>query len=319
MPNPKRGILNFLLAPQSSRWLSILRIGLGLQVLFYALSLRGDWLDILGLNNESLIRRDLAEAMLSADSPLTPRVGWIVNAGVSIGLSENTTLWLVWVTLVGAALLVVLGLFCREASVLAWFLYVCAAKSGGVLSYGVDNFTIIGLFYLAISPLPDAWSLDARWRGVLLRSGTLHGLHRRVLQLHMCVIYFFGGIAKCSGRGWWDGTSLWRALTRAPFDVVPADVLIHGAFLLPVIGIIVCVMEATYPIFIWPRRTRLIWLAGMVAMHSAIGVMMGMYLFASVMIILNLSAFGPEFLFREAAVEASVDRQDLVIDTTPVS
>ena len=290
---------NFLFEPQSSAWLAILRIGLGLQVLSYAISLRADWLEILGLGNQGLIRRDLAEAMLSADSPLIPRVGWIVQAGAYLGLNETTVLWAVWITLMVSASLVLVGLFCREASVTTWLLYVCTAKSGEVFSYGVDNFTIIGLFYLAIAPLPDSWSVDSRWRHVSPRKASLHGLHRRVLQFHMCIIYFFGGIAKCAGRGWWDGTSLWRALTRAPFDVVPADVLIHGAFFFPIIGIFVCVVEATYPIFIWPQKTRLIWFVAVLGMHAAIGLTMGMYLFASIMIILNLSAFGPEFLFTE--------------------
>ena len=260
MLDPKRGLRKFLLGPQSSVWLAVLRIGLGLQVLLYAISLRGDWLEILGRENQGLIRRDLVEAMLSADSPFIPRVGWIVDAGAHLGLTESAVLWLVWITLIVAASLVVVGLFSREASVLTWLLYVCTAKSAEVLSYGLDNFTIIGLFYLAIAPLPDAWSLDARWRGILLRNASLQGLHRRVLQLHMCAIYFFGGIAKCAGRGWWNGMSLWRALTRAPFDVVPPEILIRAAFLLPFLGILVCVTEATYPIFIWPKKTRLPWL-----------------------------------------------------------
>jgi len=33
-------------------------------------------------------------------------------------------------------------------------------------------------------------------------------------------------------------------------------------------------------------------------MHVAIGLTMGMYLFALVMIVLNVAAFGPEFSFR---------------------
>src|SRR4051812_46418490 len=78
---------NFLLKPQSSIWLTILRVGLGLQVLCYGFSLRGDWLELLGRENQSLIRRDLTEAMLSARSPFIPRAGWIVGIGVHLGLS----------------------------------------------------------------------------------------------------------------------------------------------------------------------------------------------------------------------------------------
>ena len=286
----------FLFAPQSSIWLTILRTGLGLQVFCYGISLRADWIELLGRENPGLIRRDLTEAMLSARSPFIPRVGWFVDAGAHFGLSERTVLWSVWLLLMLVALLVVVGLFCRISSVVLWLLYVCTAKSAELLSYGVDNFTIIGLFYLAIAPLPDSAALDVRWRGKLSRSAVLHGLHLRVLQFHMCLIYFFGGISKCAGHGWWNGVSLWRALTRAPFNLIPPEVLIRMAFVLPLLGILVCVMEATYPIFIWLRKTRVVWFVGVVGMHIAIGLMMGMYLFASIMIILNVAAFGSELM-----------------------
>src|SRR6266436_4689912 len=75
--------------------MSILRIGLGLQVICYGLSLRGDWLELLGRENQGLIRRDLAEAILSVRSPFIPRVGWIVDCGAHLGLSEATVLWAV--------------------------------------------------------------------------------------------------------------------------------------------------------------------------------------------------------------------------------
>ena len=38
----------------------------------------------------------------------------------------------------------------------------------------------------------------------------------------------FSGLTKLLGSGWWNGESLWRALTRPPFDMVPSEVLIHG-------------------------------------------------------------------------------------------
>jgi hypothetical protein len=318
MSHPRNAVRRFLFEPQSSIWLTALRIGLGLQVLFYAFSLRGDWLEVLSQENQGLIRRDLTEAMLSAESPFTPRVGWIVDIGAYLGLNESTALWWAWAILILAALLVVVGIFCRVASIITWLLYVCTAKSAEVLSYGLDNFTIIGLFYLAIAPLPDAWSVDAHSRRIPERSASLHGLHRRVLQLHMCIIYFFGGVAKCVGRGWWNGTSLWRALTRAPFDVVPPEILIRAALFLPIVGILICVMEATYPIFIWPEKTRLTWFVGILGMHVGIALLMGMYLFAGIMIVLNIAAFGPGFAFNRRRVvgDSSHDRNDRKIQNS---
>jgi hypothetical protein len=157
----------------------------------------------------------------------------------------------------------------------------------------MDNFTTIGLFYLMISPLPDRWSIDYRFRGRPVQVAEKHGFFRRILQLHLCIVYFFGGIAKIVGPGWWNGESVWRALTQPPFDVIPPDILVRFKAVLPTCGILVCLLESGYPIFIWMRRTRLVWLAAIIAMHIAIGLAMGMYLFALILIVLNLSAFGP--------------------------
>ena len=162
MSGLNRWLAAFLFRPDSSIWLAVLRIGFGLQVLFYGISLRPDWLTLFARENQGLIRRDLTEAMLSVDSPLIPRVGWIVDAGAVVGLSESSALWLVWGVLMLAALLLVAGLFSRSASVVTWILYVATAKTAEVWSYGLDNFTIIGLFYLAIAPLPDSFRKPRR-------------------------------------------------------------------------------------------------------------------------------------------------------------
>jgi hypothetical protein len=50
-------------------------------------------------------------------------------------------------------------------------------------------------------------------------------------------------------------------------------------------------------IFHLAAQTRAVWLIAIIAMHLAIGLAMGLYFFAFVMITLNLAAFGPEFSF----------------------
>lgn len=297
MEKARQWLSDFFFPAESTQWLAILRWGLGLQVLLYTLSLRNDWSHLFGANDRGLISRELSEAILSVESPLAPRLGWIVEVGNYLGLSEEKGLIITWILLLLAGSLLLCGFFSRFAAILAWFLHLCAVKSGGLLSYGVDNFTTIGLFYLMLSPLPDRYSLDWRIRKSAPTDPRLHGLFRRVLQLHMCLIYFFGGLAKCFGAGWWDGVSIWRALTRPPFDALPATTLVKWRDLLPFIGIFICLVETGYPFFIWSKRTRLIWLALIIGMHVGIGLTMGMYLFALIMIVLNLAAFGPPMSF----------------------
>ena len=155
----------------------------------------------------------------------------------------------------------------------------------------------IGLFYLMLSPLPDRASLDWRLRDLRPTSPELLGFWHRVLQLHLCVIYFFSGLTKCLGSGWWDGSNVWRALIRPPFGVIDPEILVRWKDFLALAGILVCLLECGYPFFIWSSRTRKIWLFGVCAIHLVIGVTMGMYLFSLVMIVLNVAAFGPG-LFR---------------------
>ena len=177
--------------------------------------------------------------------------------------------------------------------------------SGAFVSYSVDDFMTIGLFYLMLSPLPDGRSFDCLRRTVWPRYPWALGLLRRVLQLHLWLIYFFSGLAKCLGAGWWNGENLWRALTRPPFDVVSADILVRFKLFFPAAGIAICLLETAYPILVWWRRTRTAWLSAIVLMHAAIGLMMGMYLFAMVMIVLNLAAFGVDLLPTSRRAQSS--------------
>ncbi len=287
-----QGLIEFFFPAMSDRWLSILRWGLALQVCLYALSLRHDW-DFLYAARTGLIDRDLTEQLFSLESLFTPRMGWLVRMGMWFGLSERGVLGLIWIVLLIASICLGLGLFCRPAAISAWLLHLCAVNSSGLMSYGVDNFTTIGLFYLMLAPLPDQYSLDNEWRKRRTKDPRLNGFFCRVLQLHLCFIYFFGGITKSLGTGWWNGENVWRAMTCPPFNVIAPKTLIAFRYFFPLVGIAICLLETGYPLFIWLKKTRSFWLAGILGMHLGIGLVMGMYLFASIMITLNLAAFGP--------------------------
>lgn len=295
-----RPVLVFLFPAESGQWLTILRVGLGLEILLYTLPLRSDWNSLFGGPTQGLVSRDLADAMAFVQSPLVPRLGWIVSLCRHIGIDESMALSITWWGLLVVGCFLILGLFPRPVAILAWFLQLACAKSGGLLSYGADNLITIGLFYLMIAPLPDWWSLDRLLRHRPNKDPHLLGFHRRVLQIHLCLIYFFGGLTKCLGAGWWNGSNLWRSLTIPPFDVVSPDWIASWGILLPALGISVCLLETSYPFLIWWRRSRLALLYGICAMHLGIGLLMGMYLFAGIMLVLNLAAFGPD----EAAQES---------------
>ena len=287
MQTSRERLLGFLFPADTDNWLAVLRTGLGFAVMFYSSSLRNDCNYLL-----SGTARNLAEALLSVESHFVPRLGWPLALAAQVGLREETLLSLAWICLFASGCGLLVGLASRVSAVLAWFFHLCAAKSGGFVSYGMDNFMTIGLFYLMLSPLPDRYALDWRLREFRPKDPQLLGFWRRVLQFHLCVIYFFSGLTKCLGSGWWDGSNIWRSLIRPPFNVIDPEILVRWNYLFPIAGIFICLLEIGYPFFVWNDKTRKIWLICICGMHFAIGVTMGMYLFALIMIVLNVAAFG---------------------------
>src|SRR5437763_16770220 len=106
----------------------------------------------------------MTNALLHLESHYNPILRWLVAIGTHSGLRVETVLSIVWACLLAACCCLLVGQACRLSAILAWLLHLCAAKTGGFVSYGVDNFLTIGLFYLMLSPLSDRYSLDWRLR-----------------------------------------------------------------------------------------------------------------------------------------------------------
>ena len=107
MQRVKTRLLEFLFPAETDSWLTVLRIGLGLEVTLYSLSLRNDWTYLL-----SGTARKVAEALLSLESHFVPRLGWFVALAAQLGVREENVLFLAWLCLFasGCALLVGVGL-----------------------------------------------------------------------------------------------------------------------------------------------------------------------------------------------------------------
>jgi hypothetical protein len=230
-------------------------------------------------------------------------LSWWLQITATAGLSEHAALAAIWGLLFAAGIFLVAGLFSRPAAIIAWLLHLSVSNSANLFAYGMDNFTTIGLFYLMLAPLPDRYALDFIWRDKVCSWSSLGRFFHRVLQLHLCIVYFFGGVTKAAGPGWWNGLSIWRALTSPPFHLIAPETLIHFKAILPMLAVSVCVLEIGYPVLIWPKWTRYPWLCAILAMHISIGVSMGLHLFSFIMVVLNLAAFAPPFgrLPRRAA------------------
>jgi len=59
MQAPRERVFAFLFPAEADNWLAVLRVGLGLQAVLYALSLRNDWSYLLSGTGQGLVGRDL--------------------------------------------------------------------------------------------------------------------------------------------------------------------------------------------------------------------------------------------------------------------
>ena len=98
-------------------------------------------------------------------------------------------------------------------------------------NYGLDQFNTMLTMYLCLGPCGARLSVD-RWLTKKLRNrdefvlanreGELASarLSLRMVQVHLCVVYFFVGLSKLQGAAWWDGSAVWLAASNYEYQQV---------------------------------------------------------------------------------------------------
>ncbi len=282
-----RATLRFFFEPASARPLAALRISLSAVLLAQAWMLRTEVLELFA--HDGIVQGDLAR-YLGGPGPL--HLGWLVERLAPLGISESSFLHAVCGLYVASLVGLGLGLFTRVASVLAWFLHWVLLSTGGTTVYGVDLYAHVFLFYLMWVPAGSAWSLDAALGRASRAPSEMARFGLRVMQLHLCVSYLASGIEKSFGIQWWNGELIWRALSLPVYQQLDTSWLASVPWLCQIAGWTALFIELGYFIFIWPRRTRRLWIAAIVALHLGIALFLGLGVFGAIMCVLTLSLFG---------------------------
>lgn len=215
--------------------------------------------------------------------------------------------WLLW-TVHMLALLVffclMLGLFSRTVAVLGFLFAVSYAHrvSPGAF-FGLDKVNCMFALYLMLGPCGARYSLDSVRR---LRRGdtqpvapsTAANLAIRLMQIHLCIIYLFSGLAKLTGENWHAGTAVWWALANQEYQSIDMTWLANYPLLIALATHLALFWELFYCALVWNRYTRplVLWLA--VFVHGGIALFMGMITFGLAMVIANLSFLQPATVRR---------------------
>lgn len=208
--------------------------------------------------------------------------------------------WLVpdgWMWQAYALSMVVLAMFTagvctRLSSVLALVVTISFAYRVPAATFGLDQINAMLTLYLAIGPSGQTLSID-RWLAV--RRGRVSSgppvpsvganLALRLINVHMCVIYFFAGISKLQGEAWWSGEAMWRAFANLEYQSIDMTWLAWHPRLMELITHVSVLWEISFCALVWRPRLRPLVLAGAVVLHVGIGACLGMWTFGLIMLV----------------------------------
>ena len=216
------------------------------------------------------------------------------------------------------ACLAVLGLFTAGAwtRVTAPLAFVAAssyAQRAPMATFGLDQVAVFLALYLAIAPCGAVLSVD-RWRAVRgarragrpapeVAASSRATVATRLIQVHLCVIYTFAGLAKLKGRAWWDGTAVWKAAANLEYQSGSLLWLADYLWLAALFTHVTVLWELTFWALVWRPRLRPYVLAVGVGMHLGIGAFLGMWTFGLVMCFAYVAWVPPAWI--DAALSAA--------------
>ena len=284
----------FFFVPKTLYDLAFFRIGVGILSIAYFLQVGQDTLDIFG--EFGVVRREIQELYIVQS--FIPRLSWLCDAFKMLpNYDEKIVLNLLVIVSVLTSFCMLIGLFTRWSSLLTWFLFLFFYKSSFLSSYGFESFLCTSLFCCSIMPIGSYASLDNILKNkISIQQSVYYGFSLRVIQIHLCLVYFFGGFFKAMGLDWWTGESIWRALSRQPFNIYDFSWMTNYPLIPLILGVSTLIIETLYPVFTWFLKIRPYWVGMVLLIHLSIGIFMGLYLFAAIMIIFNITAFEWQYI-----------------------
>lgn len=281
----------FLLELRSFDAFAFFRVAIGALLLIQAAYLARDFLDLYG--PFAIIQGNLNDFLINAEKTPIFTLRILIDQLAHLGLSPNQGASILYLVYVWSLLLLLVGLYTRQATIVACILHALFMNSNNLAVYGADRFTQMALFYLIFAPAAAAFSLDKHWRKILPEEkDELRGsLLLRVIQVHLCLAYFSAAFDKMQGADWRTGEAVWRSMMLPKFNHINIAWISSVPFLGRLATWQALTVEAGYAVMIWLRPTRLIWALATVALHAGIAFGLGLYFFSAVMAIFTITAF----------------------------
>jgi hypothetical protein len=260
--------------------LNLMRWFLGLTL--FTLYIQRQWGTEIFFGNKAVIPSDVALEML----PEFNRPPWLLLQGLD---AWSFSLHLIFLA---GLLLFAFGVGGRFLAFGVWLLHVAFIQRNYAVAFGADLIGGIFLFYLALAGSSKGMSLQElfkrgfkkSWESSWERSTGIFGsVFFRLMQVQLCVIYVYTGLEKLKGSSWWDGTALWTVLANPQMAMLDLTWLRWFAPLLVAATFMTVLFEIYFPVLIWFKNWRKSLLIMGAIFHIGIGLSMGLFAFAAVM------------------------------------
>ncbi|MFN7115634.1 MAG: HTTM domain-containing protein [Saprospiraceae bacterium] len=284
---------NHFLNPKNHNpnWLSLLRIGVAFTLILKIIAEFNAAYLIYG--SQGIVQGVINEKIFT---PYTLTLHHVADLFSSF-IAENTFINIFFVVYLILASLLLIGWQTRIMALGCWLFHVCLFNNSPMVSYGVDSFLLSLLFYCVVFPTHLTYSVDYLQKMQRYDVKTLR-YYQILLQLHLCIVYVVAGVAKLKGVTWLNGEAVWYAINQPQFYSYFTTTLVDFAAKYPIIIYVLTwgtlVAEIGYGLFIWIKKIRVFFFISIILMHLFIGLIMNLQLFALMMIVFNLAAFGTQ-------------------------
>lgn len=196
-----------------------------------------------------------------------------------------------------------LGIATRVTSILSLLAAISYTQRVPAALFGLDQINVMLTLYLSIGPSGqtlslDRWLLRRRLGGNAPAPSASANLAQRLIQVHMCVIYLFAGVSKLQGPSWWSGEAMWRAFANLEYQSLDMTWMAWHPWLINLMSHVSVVWEIAFCALIWKPLWRPVMLAGAIVLHVGIGLCLGMWTFALIMLV-GCSSFLPNEAVRQ--------------------
>lgn len=180
------------------------------------------------------------------------------------------------------------GFKTKLSAFISLLLFTVIKNSSFISAYGAYDFAVIGLFYCLILPVGHAYSIDSIKNNYF--DSSIYTISKYILMGQMSIVYVSASIEKASGIEWFNGESVWRTFARP--SAIGQDFIFMYDFpiILSIIGIIVMLIQASYPLLLINKSTRKINLILVEFMHFSIAIALDLWIFSALMLAINLGA-----------------------------